>query len=469
MFLVFSTLLFWFLLSFITKDKIRAGLLISLFFFSFFSYGHIHNLLKNLVEWGSGIWRHRYLFSVWIAFFTFGSYLIIKTRKFLYKLTNFLNVVASSLVIISLINITVYKLKTATVRQGPRNIGTNAIDIKKPDRRPNIYYIILDAYARADILKEIYNYDNAPFLNYLKKKGFYVADKSTANYPLTPLSLSSSLNFRYLNESTDKTPNMVKDNRAFHFLRQHGYKIVTFSSVISYTDIRNADIYITPKWNLNEFQRMLMGATPIPVVLYRLGIAKTFHRKHILYILDHLPDTCKLKNHIFVFAHILCPHTPFVFEENGEPVKIKKGLLSEDRGWFIGAAERGDRREYVKHYRKQVIFINKKMIEIVDKIISDSSRPPIIILQGDHGPRTLDFWENPDKTYLKEGFSILNAYYLPGNANPHLYNEITPANTFRIIFNHYFGTDYELLDDKNYFPSGGCPKEFIDVTDKISS
>ena len=61
-----------------------------------------------------------------------------------------------------------------------------------------------------------------------------------------------------------------------------------------------------------------------------------------------------------------------------------------------------------------------------------------------------------------------NAYYLPNKGSDMLYKSITPVNTFRVIFNHYFKTRYELLEDKNYFSNAKKERyRFIDVTDKV--
>jgi hypothetical protein len=73
--------------------------------------------------------------------------------------------------------------------------------------------------------------------------------------------------------------------------------------------------------------------------------------------------------------------------------------------------------------------------------LADSNTPPIIILQGDHGP-----WLQP-KT---KRFWILNAYYFPGNQDK-LYSTISPVNTFRLVFNTYFGGKYDMLKDTSYF------------------
>ena len=82
---------------------------------------------------------------------------------------------------------------------------------------------------------------------------------------------------------------------------------------------------------------------------------------------------------------------------------------------------------------------------MIDKIIANSSQPPIIILQADHGPASMLDQESLDNTNIKERMAILNALYLPGDGDKGLYPSITPVNTFRIIFNHYFGTNYSLL------------------------
>ena len=67
-------------------------------------------------------------------------------------------------------------------------------------RFPDIYYIILDGYARSDVMKSRFGFDNSGFLSHLESRGFYVARQSTANYCQTPLSLSASLNAVYLDE-----------------------------------------------------------------------------------------------------------------------------------------------------------------------------------------------------------------------------------------------------------------------------
>ncbi len=66
-----------------------------------------------------------------------------------------------------------------------QNIPTSISSLTNP---PDIYYIILDSYGRADMLKSVYGFDNSSFMNGLEQRGFFVASRSQANYPKTVLS-----------------------------------------------------------------------------------------------------------------------------------------------------------------------------------------------------------------------------------------------------------------------------------------
>jgi hypothetical protein len=157
------------------------------------------------------------------------------------------------------------------------------------------------------------------------------------------------------------------------------------------------------------------------------------HREQVLYILgqlqyDRVPS---LQSPKLVFVHLTVPHPPNVFGPNGERVV----LLDNDK---VG-------------YRDQVIFISKQIKAIVKDIINKSSRQPIIVIQGDHGAVQL----------RGDGhLAILNAYYLPGADPSLLYASISPVNTFRVIFNQYFGGSYPLLEDVSNYSTRTTPYKF---------
>ena len=128
-----------------------------------------------------------------------------------------------------------------------------------------------------------------------------------------------------------------------------------------------------------------------------------------------------------------------------------------DWGW--------EQREY---YLKQLIFISKEIEKLIDKILSNSEVSPIIIIQADHGPHnTFVVGKYPTDDMFKEGMRIFNAYYLPAKGNDLLYHHITPVNTFRLIFNSYFDTNYKLLDDQSYYSFEVEPYRFVNITDIV--
>jgi hypothetical protein len=105
----------------------------------------------------------------------------------------------------------------------------------------------------------------------------------------------------------------------------------------------------------------------------------------------------------------------------------------------------------------------------VDAILANSSRPPIIIIQGDHGPGAHLVWSSVDKSNVPERMAILNAYYFPDGDYKGLYPSISPVNSFRVVLNKYFGTNMGLLPGKHYFSTYLEPMHFINVNDQLKN
>jgi hypothetical protein len=60
---------------------------------------------------------------------------------------------------------------------------------------------------------------------------------------------------------------------------------------------------------------------------------------------------------------------------------------------------------------------------------------------------------------------IFSAYYLPGGGEGYLYPTITPVNTFRFIFDLYFGTHFGRIEDESFFSSYTASFNFCKVDD----
>lgn len=459
------------------KGKGKSEIVVSVFLIMFFSFDRIAKIAYYLA-----IFKHEeYMVLILNVLFIIYSVFFIKKVRDTGNITKIFNVIAITIVMLSLIKITNYKINSQIFLADNEDIKFEQENLKEGTELPSIYYIILDGHARQDVLKEVFQYDNGSFINYLIEKGFYVAHKSNANYVQSIISLPSSLNLQYFDdlaktvgvESNDCWPLLIKwrYNRVFSFLKKYGYKIVTFDArgLNIYLTKNDVDIfYSTPGvGTVNGFQSELFNSTPIPFIAIKLfkieDIRYAFHRKKILNAFDRLVDISKQNNHFFVFAHLLTPHQPFVFGENGEKVTPEWDCYTE---WYTMSDGR-DREKYIESYKKQVHFIDKKMQEIIDEIISNSSVPPIIILQSDHGSAANLDPEDAENTDHKERLGILNAYYFPDRDYSELYESISPVNSFRVVLNHFFDGHFELLKDKNYFSTWSRPYKFIDVTDKV--
>jgi len=247
-------------------------------------------------------------------------------------------------------------------------------------------------------------------------------------------------------------------------LRRHGYTIASFVSGYTGTDLANADVHFGPRWALSEFQNVLISTTALPLVLDRVLKKSQFdlHRERILYAFEHLPDAARLKHPVFVFCHVLSPHPPFVFGAQGEKTEPQSYFTMTEGGSFQTVDRAKVRREYVEKYRAQLQFISAKAKTAIERILAASPQPPVIIVQGDHGPGSVLNWDDPEPEDLAERFAILNAYHIPKTVKSSV-DSLSPVNSFRLLFDQLFATDYGRLTDKSWFSTIAKPWRFYDA------
>ena len=464
-FLVVGSLLF--ILKSLLRDTQKAGLLCSLLVLLFFAYGHLYDALAS-----SGL-RHRHLLPVLALLSLAAVVTIIRTSLSLDPLTSAANLAALLLIAFSSVQIAAFNiggsvddLSNALGLEDDRAGANVARALSGPP--PDIYYVIMDSYAGPEVLREVYGFDNGPFLDFLRYQGFYVAERSASNYPHTQESVASSLNYEYLDglsdivgeDSTNRSPltRMIEDSRLLRFLKRYDYEFIVFASGSETTEhYRNADIVLRPPRDITEFERILLYGTLFPVVqdfLVRHDVLDTGTlglwnfdewRTRIRFTFEGLKNVPRSDSPRYIFAHILDPHPPFVFDRQG------------------GRAIKPDPAEA---YVDEVLFLNSQLREVVAEILSEAEREPIIVLQGDHGfipPGT----PLSEQASLRAKFGILNAYYLPDGGTDRLYESISPVNSFRVILNHYFGTTYELRPDRSFYWTVGRPYRLSEVTDVI--
>ena len=431
------------LLKLLLRDWHRAAFLSSLWMALFFSYGHVHILLTEKVK---DFEFETWLLIGWALLAVLAAVWAVKKSP---SSPLALNVIALGLVITSL-----WQISSGIQRGGVHRVGAaNAPvqeDLVRPEDPPDVYYFILDSYGRQDLLQRAYRYDNSEFIEGLRARGFYVAECSQSNYIRTELSVGSSLNMSYLQDLDPAfSPESIKRRILWDSLKHSavrynfetmGYTTIAFATGYAWSELDDADLFFTPpplSSGMTEFETLFMQTT-LALHAEDLGwidldeiVGQNF-RDRTLLVFDSMDEIARMPEPTFAYVHVISPHPPFVFGPDGEHTN-PAAFWNENKQYPAGL--------YAEGYQNQLTFLNQKVLDAVDTLIAESKTPPIIILQGDHGP-----WHQP----RDRRFWILNAYYLPGHQDK-LFSKISPVNTFRYIFNAYFGGNYDMLPNVSYY------------------
>lgn len=419
----------------------RAALVTLAILFIISIYGQVYGALEDITISDLSVFRHRTLLPFFGALLLF-LFVIMRKLKEPERFTQWLNLLSIWLLVYPSFQLTSHTLQRW---EADRALKSTSHSIAGEHDRPDVYYIILDAYGRQDILLDRLQYDNSEFLDALHQRGFYVATCSQANYAYTEYSLASSLNYDYLENfgavNHINRVSFLRHSSVRSFFEANGYKTVAFPTGWSITEWKDAGYYVDfehPTTSLTEFEALAVQASLFRVIddfkIFRQSNApqSDLRRLRALSLLENIKNLPGTDENLFVFAHLVIPHPPYSFGPNGEEITFK---------------ERGSSYEEIRAaYIDQVKFVNREILEVIDILQKQSKTPPVIILQGDHGP--------PPELSLtySEKMPILNAYYLPGlEKKSMLYPSISPVNTFRVVLDSYFDQNLPLLEDQSYY------------------
>ncbi len=405
------------------KKILKAGIWSSIVLFLLSNYGFIYDYLEKLYY--AGYWPfeniHRYLILFFILAFVLAYFVVRISRYYFYNLTKLLNVLIPSLIVFNLFFIII----NPYYREKESKECNNKVTLQTNSPKPDVYYFILDGYANFKVLKNFYKYENDTFYNFLMSNGFYIANNSYSNYYFTYNSLTSILNMKYLDNNSFIS---MYDNFVFRAFKSLGYTIFTVNSGYTVSNKFLCTDVDLNKEIINDYERTILKNTILRLDDL-IGIIPFFRINQQLSFIKNFDYSYKSPK--FVFAHIVCPHPPYVFNRNGE---LKPTNSFSDKTW--------DPKE---SYIEQLAFISNEMMKIITKIFNsykDSNIKPIIILQSDHGP----FFSHKNYEIVKYCRThILNAIFLSNKDS--LYQDISSVNTFRYIFKYEFGLNIKLIKD----------------------
>ena len=418
----------------------RAGLFTFLFSFFTLTYGHFYNVMEGRVIGSWVVGTSFYMGILWLILFVLAIYLLIFRLKDLQTLTEILNIIVLALLLVQLGQIAVFEVQVGIAQaQTEQEEPLTFLQPEDKSQLPDVYFILLDKYGRSDALEAYFDYDNTDFIQGLEEMGFWVADCSRSNYSFTVMSLASELNLDYVYNLTESpnlktTTALIQNNRVHQAFEELGYTTIAFDMGYSWGNLKDSDYYFDSypedinTWELDPFEMLYLkntlarllftNSTELAAQMSLSDIERKAARTNL--VLELLPEIPKIAGPKFVHAHIISPHPPYVFNADG--------TLNPD-------AEDTPESE---GYPAQLAYLEPRILDAVERILAESERPPIIIIEGDHAF---------GKEYVT---SNLLALYLPEDSAAGLDEHMTLVNVFPTIFNTYFGTELGLLPDESY-------------------
>lgn len=444
-----ATLLATLLLRLFIKNDVKVAAIVYVFVIMFFSYGVARNVLGFRLDvsiGGAMLGNEPYLSKIMIV-----TALTVVVGLIFYRgnLAPIVQIGMAMALVLLVFNV------GRTVVDSNSSLETVLIDGNRPNEiqfapadinnLPDIYYLVVDAYSRADHIKENFGYDNSEFINALTEKGFYLPAQTASNYSHTWVSTAAVLSMRYMQPDDDEI-GLVNEVTVAQALKNLDYKHVHVQSGRGITKRNSrADIELFddgPKHLLvNEFSAAILDWTLAAPLAGNIGVqindpfirnkASAFRKS-----IDWVQSVPGNPEPTFTFSHLYPLHTPFVF--------LQDGSIRPDPTVPPGV-ELG--REL---YVEAVIYTNRVLEETVDKILAESDTEPIIVIQGDHSAWGMPWSLHVGKEELAQRTAVFNAIYLPEGCRKGLYPTMTPVNTFRTALNSCLGADLEILPDYSY-------------------
>ena len=327
---------------------------------------------------------------------------------------------------------------------------------------PDIYLIIFDEFSGFEPMREYWHNDEqvGAFVEFLQSNGFMIAEQSHSRSIMTLHQVATRLNYEELpcdpqghrsRLSCDSKYRRIwfqriADNRAMRYLKSKGYSTVVFEELSGIDGFEAmpsilADYTFKPETEVpsgltswfDEFGIFVTDNTMLrafPAWYSGNNFSLQQHRDMVKYTIRKIGRLDEVPSPRFAYVHLMLPHKPFMYDENGGPLPVRY-------------------RANWNYYLGQYNYTLKVARKIVNNILraSDPERPPVIILQSDHGARNI---KNAPTTVVLDNFpdeyktSILFALHLPGFDPSDLPQDVNPDNTFPIVFNHVFGDDIPL-------------------------
>ncbi len=409
--------------------------------------------------------------ATWAVVVVVAGVFAVRARGALSSATLALNAFTLLLVAMSLFSIVPYEANRVAARATTTSDAVTPImSTKVPDR--DIYLIVLDSYGSHWSIEHRFGIADDELPTWLGQQGFQVVPGARTNYRATDFSLASMFSMQMLDEysvepgrdSGDRTAAISRLLRPADaaFLKANGYTYYHLGSWWAPTQTDElADVNLS--WQHDtEFESVLRQSTMQPAIDRLLGNTggegdefRDGARATAEFQFRQLQRLPSVPGRKFVFAHILLPHPPYVFDANGGIV-VKATAQTEPEAQL---------------YENLLKYTNSQVEQSVTALLAGPPESdPIVIIVGDEGPLLCRNVDCNDGSLRRLGirFGVLAAFYLPDQPAGFFPPDLTLVNTFRMLFSSYFGADLPSLPNRSYdWPDNQHIYDFQDITDQL--
>lgn len=435
------------------KAFIFSTVLLSVYFFFGASKDFVEaHVLKTKLP-------YRYLLPC-LPVFLFIAYLLVRRIEYRAKrLADFFSIL---IVVFFILDLGILLFNILAGRAGDTDMGDRQNLLFKqakltlPQKKPTIFWIVVDEYTSAESLKKGWAYTN-PLDSILKDRGFFIADSATSNYNYTHYSIASTLDMVYIrslkNHSVITLADLVKgnislyennvvkilkslnyriENFSIYDLKEHNSKAWTTFSEVPESLIDNQVLFTRINddlgWNFpNIFKRDKRAADSMTEYKINQDLDRKYRNFH-KDIYEAIREDSKQYQPTFFLIHDFIAHEPFIYKADGTLHARFVGLTMEN-------------------YLDQLKYANTLLMKMIDSVLTTySDRELVIILQGDHGFK----FEEDSPLFESESCKILYAVYYSQKKYDSWYPSVSSVNGFRILLNDYFQANLPLLPDSSY-------------------
>jgi hypothetical protein len=257
----------------------------------------------------------------------------------------------------------------------------------------DVLLLVLDGYANAEVLNELYDYDSAEFQRTLESYGFQVNSHTVANYGRTRLSVASMLQLGYpVTEGSLSGGDLAwllevigGDHRLGAWFQANGYRHVYVESGWFGTRCQEA-VDTCIRGPLPDESIYDVANRSILKDLPGLETGRSFTRgalRAMEWLRGDLEDLLHNETPELIYAHLLMPHPPLFLDEECA-MRAQDGF----KGFTIyqpgmSPAELASARRW---YGRQVDCVNEVLTEVA--ALADAT-DSIAVVFGDHGPDSL--------------------------------------------------------------------------------